>query len=161
MKRLTVGIAGLEIAGPDTVLVTLGLGSCVAVAIRDDREKRGSMVHIMLPSQSYGKRRPGEKMNKYADIAIPEAIRGLEELGCRKENMSAKIAGGSCMFNVGREDQINIGRRNVDSVKRILETVDIPLVAEDTGGSNGRTVEFHIESGLLIIKTVSGGERSL
>ena len=161
MERQAVGMAELKTAGPGEVLVTLGLGSCVVIAIYEAERKLGSLTHIMLPRKSSGRRREGENMNKYADIAIPAAILALEDMGAERATMTAKIAGGSCMFDLAGEGQGDIGRRNVEAVKNILKSCDMPLVGEDTGGNRGRSVEFWIDSGALLVRTIRGEERSL
>lgn len=161
MSRKTVGIADLKMAGPGEILAAVGLGSCVAVAIRDMVRFRGSLAHIMLPQQSYGRRRPEENMHKYADIAIPAAIQGLELIGCRRVDMEAKIAGGAHMFNLGRSDQTDIGTRNVEAVIRMLSEEGIPILGSDVGGREGRTVEFWIDTGVLLVRTVRGAQRTV
>lgn len=159
MTRRNVSIAELKTAGPGEILVTLGIGSCVVVAIYERDRKIGSLAHIMMPYKSFGRRREGENMNKYADIAIPEAVDSLKKLGGKHSAMTAKIAGGSHMFDISRDGQPDIGQRNVDAVKSILESLRIPLVAEETGGNRGRSVEFRIDTGELMVRTIRGGER--
>lgn len=154
-----VGIAQLKTAGPGGSLVTLGLGSCVVIAIYDSVSQQGSLAHIMLPHEAFGRRREGENMLKYADVAIPEAVRLLEERGCTRSALSAKIAGGSRMFELSKDTQGDIGQRNVKAVREILANLDIPLVASDTGGNQGRSVEFSLESGKLQVRTVYGPEK--
>jgi chemotaxis protein CheD len=101
-------------------------------------------------------------MRKYADIAVPEAIRALEYIGCRRADMEAKIAGGASIFDLGRGvEGGEIGRRNVEAVLRTLEEQGIPLLASDVGGREGRTVEFSIDTGDLAVKTVRGHRRTL
>lgn len=160
MSRLAVGIAELRTGGPGEVLTAVGLGSCVAVAIRDHSRLRGSLAHIMLPQQSDGCRRAGENMRKYADIAVPEAVRLLEYIGCRREDMEAKIAGGANIFDLGRAvENADIGTRNVEAVIRALVDEGIPVVGSDVGGREGRTVEFSIDTGELAVKTARGDRR--
>lgn len=157
MSRIAVGIADMRTGGPGEVLAAVGLGSCVAVAIRDRARLRGSLAHIMLPQQADGRRRPGENMHKYADFAVPEAIRALENIGCHRADMEAKIAGGARIFDLGRNvEGGDIGSRNVEAVIRALEQEGIPLLGSDVGGREGRTVEFSIDTGALAIKTVRG-----
>ena len=161
MSRIAVGIADLRTGGPGDVLAAVGLGSCVAVAVHDRARLRGSLAHIMLPQQSDGLRRAGENMRKYADIAVPEAIRALEYIGCCRTDMEAKIAGGASIFDIGRGiEGGEIGRRNVEAVLRALEEQGIPLRASDVGGRDGRTVEFTIDTGDLAVKTVRGHRRT-
>lgn len=154
-----VGIAQLKTAGPGDTLATLGLGSCVVIAIRDSVTKQGSLAHVMLPHEAFGRRREGENMLKYADVAIPEAVRLLEELGCSRSSLSAKIAGGSRMFDLSKESQGDIGQRNIKAVRELLAGLDIPLVGSDTGGNRGRSVEFDPGSGELQVRTVYGPEK--
>lgn len=162
MSRIAVGIADLRTAGPGEVLAAVGLGSCVAVAIRDRSRLRGALAHIMLPQQSDGHRRAGENMRKYAEVAVPEAVRALELIGCRRADMEAKIAGGASIFDIGRAAEGgDVGRRNVEAVTRALAEQGVPLLASDVGGREGRTVEFSVDSGELAIKTVRGARRTL
>jgi chemotaxis protein CheD len=162
LSRIAVGIADLRIGGPGEVLAAVGLGSCVAVAVRDRVRRRGSLAHIMLPQQGDGLRRDGENMRKYADVAVPEAIRALENIGCNRADMEAKIAGGASIFELGRGvDGGDIGTRNVEAVIRALAQQGIPLLGSDVGGREGRTVEFSIDTGELSIKTVRGVRRSV
>ena len=162
MSRVAVGIADLRTGGPGEVLAAVGLGSCVAVAIRDRLRLRGSLAHIMLPQQSDGRRRAGENMRKYAEVAVPEAIRALEYIGCHRADMEAKIAGGASIFDSGRAaDGSDIGSRNVEAVIRILAEQGVPLLASDVGGREGRTIEFSIDTGELSVKTVRGSRRVL
>jgi len=162
VSRVAVGIADLRTGGPGEVLAAVGLGSCVAVAIRDRLRLRGSLAHIMLPQQSDGRRRAGENMRKYAEVAVPEAIRALEYIGCHRADMEAKIAGGASIFDSGRAaDGSDIGSRNVEAVIRILAEQGVPLLASDVGGREGRTIEFSIDTGELSVKTVRGSRRVL
>jgi chemotaxis protein CheD len=162
VSRTVVGIADLRTAGAGEVLAALGLGSCVAVAIRDRLRRLGALAHIMLPSQGDGRRREGENMNKYADVAVAEAVRVLEAAGCRRADLEAKIAGGASIFDLGRGTECgDIGARNVEAVVRALRAEKVRLLASDVGGREGRTVEFSPESGELAVKTVRGLRRGI
>ena len=162
MSRISVGIADLRTGGPGEVLAAVGLGSCVAIAVHDRVRRRGSLAHIMLPQQTDGRRRLGENMWKYADVAVREAIRALENIGCNRADMGARIAGGASIFELGRGvEGGDIGKRNVEAVVRALADQGIPLLGSDVGGREGRTVEFSIDTGELAVKTVRGTRRTL
>jgi len=75
--------------------------------------------------------------------------------------LKAKIAGGAQMFNFGSSDTIRIGPRNIEAVKKELKRLAIPIVAEDTGGSSGRTIEFNPLTSKLSIRTVNKGTREI
>jgi chemotaxis protein CheD len=159
MTRHTVGIAQLKTAEAGDVLVTLGLGSCVVIALYDGELKRGSLAHIMLPREASGRRREGENMLKYADIAIPASVRLLEKQGCKRSGMTAKIAGGARMFDLAKDGQADIGQRNIEAAEKVLASLDIPVIAGDTGGTRGRSVEFLVDTGELRVRTVYGPEK--
>ena len=162
MSRRVVGIADLGTAGPGEVLAAVGLGSCVAVAIRDRSRRRGALAHIMLPRQGDGRRRSGENMSKYADVAVSAAVRSLEKAGCRRADMEAKIAGGASIFDLGRGTECgDIGARNVEAVVCALGAEGVRLLASDVGGHEGRTVEYSVDTGELTVRTVRGRRRRI
>ena len=70
---------------------------------------------------------------KFADTGIYALMELLKEEGVRPMSLKAKIAGGSQMFQFGSSDTIRIGPRNVEAVKKELQRLSIPLIAEDTG----------------------------
>jgi chemotaxis protein CheD len=118
-------------------MMTIGLGSCIGLTLYDDTLKVGAMVHIMLPESGGRKDRPG----KYADTAVPMLLRELGALGCRNRSITAKMAGGACMFEYFGTN-LNIGERNTEKIRALLKEHNIPLVKEDTGGKVGRSVTF-------------------
>ena len=118
-------------------MMTIGLGSCIGLTLYDDTLKIGAMVHIMLPDSGGRKDRPG----KYADTAIPVLLKELGALGSRNRSITAKMAGGACMFEYFGTN-LNIGERNAEKIRALLKEHNIPLVKEDTGGKVGRSVTF-------------------
>ncbi len=65
------------------------------------------------------------------------------------------------MFQFGSSDTIRIGPRNVEAVKKELKRLSIPIIAEDTGGSSGRTIEFNPTTSMLTIRTVNLGTKEI
>jgi chemotaxis protein CheD len=118
-------------------MMTIGLGSCIGLTIYDDTLKIGAMVHIMLPDSAGRTDRPG----KYADTAIVLLLSELTKLGCKNRSLTAKMAGGACMFEYFGAN-LNIGQRNAERVKALLKENNIKLAAEDVGGKVGRSVTF-------------------
>ncbi|HNX17346.1 MAG TPA: chemotaxis protein CheD [Methanoregula sp.] len=125
-----------------TPMMAIGLGSCIGLTIYDRERKIGAMVHIMLPESSGRIDRPG----KYADSAIPLLLKKLTDLGCRKEALVVKMAGGACMFEYFGNN-LNIGERNAEKVRAVLAENNIRLAAEEVGGKIGRTVAFYPDNG--------------
>ncbi len=79
---------------------------------------------------------------RFADVAIDVMISRMLHMGCRIENIKAKMIGGAHMFSHSQVSIRNIGRENIGSVRSILASRNIPIVAEIVGGSIGRTVRF-------------------
>ncbi|WP_153731301.1 chemotaxis protein CheD [Sporosarcina obsidiansis] len=157
---IRVGIADMNIAKTPQTIRTSGLGSCVGVVLYDSSKKIAGMVHVMLPDSQLGK---STKLNvaKFADTGIYAMMEMLKTQGVRPFGIKAKIAGGAQMFQFGSNDTIRIGPRNVEAVKQELKRLSIPIVAEDTGGSSGRTIEFDPETSILHVRTVNVGTREL
>ena len=155
-----VGIADLNIAKEPETIRTSGLGSCVGVVLYDEKKKIAGLLHVMLPDSSLGK---SDKINmaKFADTGIYALMEALKAEGVRPMALKAKIAGGAQMFQFGSSDTIRIGPRNVEAVKKELSRLSIPIVAEDTGGSSGRTIEFDPATSLLSIRTVNAGTHEI
>lgn len=150
---IKVGMADVNICNSPDAVTTLGLGSCVGIAIRDPNKKVGGLVHIMLPDSTEIKN--NSNTTKFADTGIKELIRLLEEAGGQRRNFVAKIAGGAQMFAFQATSPIiRIGERNIVASKKVLEELRIPLLAEDTGENYGRTVTFYPESGKFEIKII-------
>ncbi|MDR0986886.1 MAG: chemotaxis protein CheD [Ruminococcus sp.] len=153
MAQKIIGIADLAVGKEDDVLVTYALGSCVGVSLWDAEKKQGGLVHIMLPS-SRENSNPSDNFRKFADTGIQELIQSLGLIGSPKPKLVAKIAGGAKMFATNNS-LFNIGERNVEQVKRYLQLMRIPLKGSDTGLDYGRTVFFHVDTGILEVKATS------
>ncbi len=153
-KIVKVGIAEMDIAKVPATIRTAGLGSCVGVVLYDLERGVAGLVHVMLPDS--GIRSPEGKLNeaKFADLAIGAMAERLKKEGALR--LKAKIAGGAQMFQLsGAADTMRIGPRNVEAVKQQLAVRRIQLLAEDTGGNSGRTIEFDPKTGQLSIRTVN------
>lgn len=157
-KTVTVGISDLNVASAPDVLVTYALGSCVGICLYDKVTRVGGLAHIMLPSSKDALRRSGDTY-KFADTAIPELVRRMEELGAVRTRLLAKIAGGAQMFAAITSSSIaNIGQRNVAAVRETLKMLRIPIAGEDVGENYGRTLYFYTEDGSVRVKSANHGE---
>jgi len=151
---IKVGMADLNVCTAPDGLTTLGLGSCVGIALRDPVLKVGGLAHIMLPD-STAIRGGSSNIPKFADTGIEELVRRMEALGAKRNRMTAKLAGGATMFATqSKSDLVKIGERNVLASKQKLAELKIPILAEDTGKNYGRTVIFYPETGEYVIRAV-------
>ena len=147
-----VGMADLKVCKAPEGLTTLGLGSCVGIALRDPVTKVGGLAHIMLPDST--KIKQNSNIYKFADTGIDELIKQISLIGGRKDRLVAKIAGGAKMFEIAGSAAINVGQRNALASKEKLKALGVRLIAEDTGLNYGRTVELYSETGDYLIKAV-------
>lgn len=150
---IKVGMADLKVCPYPDSITTLGLGSCVGIALYDPIKKVGGLAHIMLPDST--KIRNNENKAKFADTGIEELIRQMEAAGAMRLRIVAKIAGGAQMFAFNSQsDMVRIGLRNIEASKSKLKELGISLLSEDTGENYGRTIEFYTETGELVVKSV-------
>ena len=156
-----VGMADLVVVSAPATLITLGLGSCIGLVVFDATAKIAGMAHIMLPDSRGVK--IVEKMGKFADTAVPAVIDEMLKKGAAKARMKAKMAGGAQMFALqeASTDFLAVGSRNVKETTALLTKTGIPLVASDTGGNKGRTVEFSTTTWMLAIKTLGKGKTEI
>jgi chemotaxis protein CheD len=153
---IKVGMADLNYTRHPGILVTLGLGSCVGIALYEKKIKMIGLAHIMLPWSQQAKNNANKA--KFADTGIMLLLQKMGESGASISNIVAKLAGGAQMFSFsGNSDMIRVGQRNVEATKAVLQQFRIPVISEDTGGSYGRTIEFYSEDGRLMIKTIGYG----
>ena len=126
--KLIIGIADMKMAKGEGMLVTYALGSCIGICLHDPVLKLGALVHIMLPvNMEAGRKTP----MKYADTGIRETLRLMESKGASRNRITAKIAGGAKMFEVGSSSLGNIGQRNIESVHMNLKKEGIRLLKEE------------------------------
>ena len=155
---IIVGMADLNVTRAPGILTTLGLGSCVGIALYDQFSKVAGLAHIMLPDSTQIQN--NGNIAKFADTALVKLINDMMLIGAKKANLKAKIAGGAQMFAFDSTNMsMRIGERNAEAVKKNLQIHRIPLLSSETGDTFGRTVELYAEDGRFLIKTIGHGNR--
>ena len=143
---------------PATVFVSIGLGSCIGLALVDRRTAFAGLAHIMLPAA------PGADAvapSKFADLAVPRMLEDLAGLGVAKSRLEAVLVGGAQMFSFGADSGMDIGSRNEHATRAALESAGISIRATATGGDKGRTVRVHVGDGLVTVKEAGGRDEEL
>ena len=150
---IKVGMADLNVCVAPNGITTLGLGSCVGIALRDPVTKIGGLAHIMLPDST--SIRNNTNIPKFADTGIEELVKQVVAKGASRARLVAKIAGGAQMFSANKQSPLlRVGENNVAAVKKKLSELNIRLLAEDTGADYGRTVVFYPETGEYLIRAI-------
>jgi chemotaxis protein CheD len=146
-------------ATPDDVLVSIGLGSCVGLAVLEPGQ-RAALAHIMLPEAPESWDGTGGEA-KYADRAVPLVLEQLARAGSVPSRLRAALVGGARMFTLAGGSGLDIGARNVEAVRTALESAGVRVVATEIGGTQGRTMRVHVGGGRVTVKRAGGREAAL
>lgn len=155
-----VRVADLRIGVADDVLVTVGLGSCVAIVLYDAEARMGGLAHILLPSPALA--RPDGNPAKFPQSAVPRLLELMAAEGARRERITGRLAGGASMFAaLTPPGTVQMGERNLVAARQALNAHGVPLVGEAVGGDFGRTVRLWVCDGRVEVSTVSHGVQHL
>ena len=198
-QKIEIGMGQGVVTRSTQIISSMGLTSCVVVALYDRKRKIGGLAHIMLPDSSdmngvvrksgswnaiaaeyEGKEKKVERSRptkvkdcrcsdtaarvadyRCADTAIAALLQGLRENGSMRLDIVAKLAGGARMFNSCEEDVPGIGEQNIASTRMILLREEIPVMGSDLGGRHGRSVEFHLDSGRMIVRAIGREDKEI
>lgn len=157
-RVLVIGVGEIACAGHPRILVTQALGSCVGLTLWDPMTRLGGMAHVMLPTATDSALRG--RPERFASSAVALLIERLNQLGAPRRRLLAKLAGGAAMF--GNDPSLEtIGQRNTAEVKAQLKRLGVPIRGEDTGGSHARTIELHLDTGILLVRSYVYGLREI
>lgn len=149
-----VGIGEMAIAArPDDVLVTYALGSCLGVVVHDPVAGVGGLLHAMLPASSIDPEKAARQPYLFVDTGVPALFRACYAAGAAKHRLVVRVAGGAAAAADESEDQFQIGKRNVLTLRKLLWKNAVIVHAEDVGGhAVSRTLALHVGSGELHLR---------
>ncbi|HEY2856211.1 MAG TPA: chemotaxis protein CheD [Gemmatimonadaceae bacterium] len=157
-SEIRVKVADFAVARDEQTLITIGLGSCVAIMLYDAAARIGGLAHTLLPDESMARDRSNPA--KFAASAVALLLAEMTRLGADARRVRAKLVGGASMFsNLLPKGSINIGDRNVLAARQALGRCDVPIDAEDVGSDHGRSVHFHLEDGRVEVRSLKKGNR--
>jgi len=155
--RLPVGIAELEVARAPARLHAAALGSCVAIILHDPVAAVGGMAHVLLPSAHIGRPRP-EQPARAAPSAIAGLLKAVLALGAKQSRLTARLIGGASMFtSLQPGGAMQVGERNVAAARATLHRLGLRLTGEAVGGDFGRSVEFDVATGKVVVTSLQHG----
>ncbi len=120
------------------------LGSCVSICLFDPGRLAGGMNHFLLPTS----REREAASQRFADVATVVLLEKLLAMDCRLERITAKIFGGSALFQAKDRYAESLGAKNVAAAVHLMENAGISIVAQETGGDHGRKVVFDTDDGV-------------
>lgn len=160
MRSVVIGIGEFDAVNEQgDVVKTFALGSCVSVILHCPRTLVMGMVHIALPSSNTDLKKAEVLPGYFADTGIPAMIRHMRKMGAVSplRELKAKLAGGAAVINYSN-NFFNIGQRNLVEVHKILESVRIEVIAEDTGGNISRTVYAEAGTNIVVLSSPAVGK---
>lgn len=132
------------------MVITTVLGSCISVVLFSPRLKIGAICHATMPSGT--EERPG----KYADQSVLHMLEEFHLRGIKRRETIVKLFGGSDMFTLKHPENQSqtIGAQNVRSAIATLNRAGYEPMVSDVGGSQGRKLVFHSNTGDVFRKWV-------
>jgi chemotaxis protein CheD len=127
------------------------LGSCICACIRDPTAGVGGMNHFMLPDGGSAERRldPSAGLaTRYGSYAMESLMKGLMKRGARRERLEIKLFGGAQILASSR----NVGRRNIEFIRKFLSIEGLRAVADDLGDIHPRTIAYSPRTGKVHLK---------
>lgn len=159
MSQVVVGVADCRVSsGPDEVLTTYALGSCIGLAAHDPQASVGGLLHFMLPDSAIDPARGRERPFMFADTGVPMLFEQMAKLGASKRRLVLLAAGGANMLEGGAG--LEIGKRNYQALRRILWKAGLLLHGEAVGGGKSRTMRLEVGRGKLWLQE-AGEQREL
>jgi chemotaxis protein CheD len=157
MTEVVVRMSELAVSAvPGDELVSVGLGSCIGLALVCRHGRACGLAHVMLP-EACG--HASDHAGKYGDQAVPALMARLGRLGVSPEALDAIVVGGAQMFPDAAG--MAIGARNDAAVRAALGRARIPVVAAATGGSIGRTIRVDVATGTVTVREAGAQEVTL
>lgn len=150
--RVYVGVSEYVVAADDETLVAYGVGSCVAVLLWDPDAGVGGVANAVLPERAAG---DDVAAAKFVDSATEALLRELVEAGASYATVEGRVVGGATIMTFEDLGEA-VGADNVAAARATLERLEVPVVAEATGGDHGRTVEFDTATGEARVHTAFG-----
>jgi chemotaxis protein CheD len=159
-REIVVRVADLRVGAAGDQLVTVGLGSCIAIVLYDGTVCVGGLAHVLLPSPALS--RQDGNLAKSPHTAVPRLLQLMADRGASPRRLTARLVGGASMFAaLAPPGTIQMGERNVVASRQVLHAHTLPIVGESIGGDYGRTVRLHVASGRVEVSSVAHGQSEL
>ena len=141
-----VGIGGYAVSsGPEDIIKTFALSTCVGLVLYSMRKRVMGMAHIQLPEcRSMG---AGDKPSRFADTAPEFMINEMKKLGVTARELHISLYGG--IDAKGENDCFRIGEKNLRNVKAKLKSLGLAYKEVDTGGQESRTLVAYTGTGIV------------
>lgn len=155
-QPVTVIHPGEYLATEDDIIIATVLGSCIAVALRDEATQTGGLNHFMLPGDIGNGEHFESQSAKYGMYAMELLINDMLKLGCRKDRLRAKVFGGGSVLGSSPIRRNKVPQSNIEFAFDYLKAEGIPIEKSDTGGTSARKILFFVREGRVLLKRLRG-----
>jgi len=118
----------------DNIAFKTLLGSCVAIIFYDNVLKLKAMNHFLLPKTT-----SAIYDMKYGLYSVETMLNEMYKIGCKKENITAKISGGANIVGLDISSY-SIGQRNVEFAMDFCAAERFKVISNHTLGAKSRVV---------------------
>jgi chemotaxis protein methyltransferase CheR len=130
------------------------LGSCVGVTFWSQRLGAGALCHGILPICP--KQVQGKEGYRYMDFAIRDLARRFDAMGVLRKEVQVKVFGGADVLSTAHNPaRPTVGDQNWHTALDILRAENLEVMASDVGGTLGRSLHFHTETGRVYVRRLS------
>ena len=123
------------------------VGTSVSVCLWDKQQRFGGMNHFIHPVI----RDADKATTRYGNVATAALVDMMLEQGSAYGHMVAQVTGGAVPETNRSND---LGARNVEAAREVLVRKGIAITSEDVGGTLGRKILFHTDTGQLLTMKV-------
>ncbi len=156
-QSTVVNLASISALKGTGRLLCPGLGSCMAICALDPTSNVGGIAHLMLPKAPQNVSE--ETAAKFVDSGLDAFLTRLMELGAERNELRYAISGGAQLFSFGVQNQSDLGLRNAEAVLAYFKSQGMNLVTTDLGGTSGRSLAFTLDTGEVLVRTLTHGEK--
>jgi chemotaxis protein CheD len=132
--------------GPDDVIKTFALATCVGLVYYSMRKHALAMAHIQLPVCRVMS--VSDKPSRFADRCAEFLLKEMAfRHGVTGRELQISVYGG--VSSGGGGDMFMIGEKNLDELRRSLKRLGLVYKEVDTGGNESRTLVAHASTGIV------------
>ena len=147
-----VAIEEYEVTDSGERLVAYGLGSCLGVALFDEKESIAGLIHVKRPTAPSG---TTSSKATFADTGIRMLFDEMQSKGATTRHTKATLAGGIDTGGAASAVNMSIGKKNVNQAKQTLDELGITVLNTAVGGDKAMSIHFDGGSGEASIETDS------
>jgi len=150
-QRVVLGIGeGAVRHGTRGVIITHGLGSCVAAVIYDRDAQVGAMAHFQLPTSDLDPARARATPTLFGDTAVPWLLAKMQRRGATPAGARVWLVGGARVIQ--GVSSMDIGANNIQSARRALALASMRSNVEVVGGAVARSVLLDLTRGEVLLR---------